>query len=154
MSLILFGHQYSGKSVLGRYLGCRFKRPWIDTDIQIMQTYKNLYHDSLSCREIYLKHGESFFRDLESKVIIQLNLLEKQVVSLGGGSLTYKASQKHLLSNGFLLWVVCSKEILKKRTLDNLPSFYESKNFETCFNQRFEQREGLFKSLNAPRIYL
>jgi shikimate kinase len=154
MSLVLFGHQFCGKSFLGSYLACKFKRPWVDTDEQIMLTYNNNYNEPLTCREIFVKHGESFFRDLESNVIQNLNLQNKAVISLGGGSLLNEASKKHLQSQGFLLWVVCSKQTLRKRTLDNLPPYYNLSSFDSFFEERFKQREDLFKSLNAPKIFL
>lgn len=154
MSLILFGHQYSGKSFVGSYLGRKFRRRWIDTDVQIMISYKNTYKEALSCREIFLRHGELFFRNLESKVIQNLPLEEKVVISLGGGSLCNESSKKHLQTQGFLLWVVCSKTLLRTRTLSNLPPYYDINCFDAHFEQRYRQRELLFNSLNAPKIFL
>lgn len=153
MSLILFGHQYCGKSYLGRYLSSKFKRPWIDTDEKITVTYKQKFFENLSCREIFLKHGESFFRDLETEVICNLNLFDEAVISIGGGSLCCDASKRHL-QKSFLLWVVCSKKTLKQRTLSNLPPYYDLSCFDSSFEKRFQQRELLFRSLNTSKIFV
>jgi len=154
MPLILFGHQYAGKSLTAKYLARRFNKRWIDTDHLVCAHYQSITNLELSCREIYIHHGNKHFRELEAHVIMNMQCDDTCLISLGGGSL----DNPHVLSffkpRGLLLWIRCPKHILKQRALSNLPPFYSSEDFDTSFEARFQQRESLFRSIQAPYIYL
>jgi shikimate kinase len=154
MPLILFGHQFCGKSFLGNYLAKKFQRLWIDTDLEIIKIHHLLYHEKNTCREIYMKYGEIYFRKIESLVIKQIPFQDHPVISLGGGSLCDSESKTFLEKHGVLLWVVCSKNVLKQRTLHNIPPYLKHGDFEDAFEKRFQDRERLFHALKAPKIFL
>jgi len=154
MPLILFGHQFCGKSFLGNYLAKKFQRLWIDTDQEIIKMQHLLYQEKLTCREIYIKYGEIHFRKIESLVIKNLPFQDHPVISLGGSSLCNSKSKKLLKTQGLLLWVVCSKDVLKQRTLQNIPPYLKDGCFEDAFEKRFQDREHLFASLKTPKIFL
>lgn len=154
MPLILLGHQYCGKSTLGKHLACKFNKPWIDTDQALCAMYDQRYGKSLSCKEIFALHGDDFFRSLELEVILKMDLQKHPVISLGGGSLCSPSAKEYLQTKGCLLWIVCSKQVLRTRTLQNLPAFFSGKDFESTFEKRFQERERIFKSLQAIKIFM
>lgn len=154
MPLILFGHQYAGKSLTGKYLAHRFNTTWIDTDHLLCAHYRAITNIALSCREIYIKHGSEYFRELEAQVILNMRYDQRCVISLGGGCLENPHMLNHLKIRGLMLWIRCPKPILKQRALNDLPPFYSLEDFDASFEARFEKREALFKSIKASYVYL
>lgn len=69
-----------GKSTVGRFLAKRLGVTFADSDLAIE------HRMGMSVGHIFEKHGEPFFRDLESDVLRSLVVVNPSVVATGGGS--------------------------------------------------------------------
>ena len=79
-----------GKSTVGRLLARRLGVPFADSDLAIEQRM------GMSVGQVFEKHGEPFFRDLESDVLRTLVVTKPSVVATGGGSVM-RAENRDLL---------------------------------------------------------
>ena len=88
-NLVLCGMKHCGKSTHGRRLARMRGAEFVDTDERLEALYRERYGEKLSCREIFRRHGEEFFRRLEAEVISRLAEAAPatggRVTALGGG---------------------------------------------------------------------
>ena len=151
MNVILCGMPGSGKSHLGKKAAQELNCHFIDTDRIIEQ------RGHTSCAEIVLKNGESYFRELERRVICELEGVQNTVIALGGGALSSKEIIYFLRKLGILIYLIVPLSALKKP----LPSFLKDRTYEEVFEERhliYKQachlsgdRENVFKMMR--RIY-
>ena len=102
MTVFIYGPPASGKTTIGekiaRELGCEAE--FLDLDLCIEQ------EAGASIPEIFKMHGESWFRELESKVLAKIvrdhtiSSSKTLVLSLGGGALLDKTSRELCESSG------------------------------------------------------
>jgi shikimate kinase len=78
--VILIGPPGAGKSSVGKALGKRLATGFADTDL-LIET-----ETGLRVSEIFLDKGESFFRELEQKIVLREIIECDGVLALGGGS--------------------------------------------------------------------
>lgn len=78
-SIVLIGFKSVGKTTLGEALAKKLDMHWLDTDI--------LLADKMGCevRELYLRLGETEFREQEIQVFKDIVMLPNVVISTGGG---------------------------------------------------------------------
>lgn len=147
--LILIGFKHAGKSILGESLSTRLKRPFLDLDAEIVTLHAKQCGHEESCREIIHKHGEAFFRDLESEVLAKI--LEEEiplVLALGGGTPLMERNQT-LLQGHELVHVSAPRSIVFERIMINgKPSFFsqEVDAFDQ-FQELWAERMPLFDRL-------
>lgn len=78
-NIFLIGFMGSGKSTVSDYLKRAYAMDTVDTDQLIEE------REQMSIPEIFEKYGEEYFRDLETKLLWELQSRENTVVSCGGG---------------------------------------------------------------------
>ena len=112
-NLILIGNMASGKSTIGRLLAKKLSLNFFDTDFIIEKKAK------MKIVEIFQKKGESYFRNLEKK--ITLNLLNKNncVISLGGGAFINETIRKTVEKKGYSIWLKQNPKTLIDRIKKN-----------------------------------
>ncbi|MBQ9132086.1 MAG: shikimate dehydrogenase [Clostridia bacterium] len=99
-NLVLVGMPGSGKSTVGRLLADRLDREFCDTDALIEQA------TGMPIPEIFAKHGEAYFRDLESAVIREAVAGRNGlVVATGGGAILREENCDALRRNGRLYFL-------------------------------------------------
>ena len=96
---VLIGMPGSGKSAVGRILADRTGRPLADTDRLIVE------RAGKSIPDIFREDGEPAFRDLESRVILDLSAGSGQIISTGGGAVLRPENVAALRQNGRLFWL-------------------------------------------------
>tara|TARA_Y100001935_G_scaffold243432_1_gene234836 strand:- start:1096 stop:1608 length:513 start_codon:yes stop_codon:yes gene_type:complete len=108
-NIVFLGMMGSGKTSIGKLVSKKLKLNFFDTDSEIEKKI------NMKISKIFQEHGESFFRDVEEK--ITLNILEKEnvVISLGGGTFINKIIRNKILSNHLSFWLNWKPEILIKR---------------------------------------
>lgn len=79
MNVILIGYMGSGKTTLGKKLASRLGLQFIDTDKLIEK------EENITINEIFANHGETYFRELEKKLVLQLKKKDNLLISTGGG---------------------------------------------------------------------
>jgi len=108
-NLYLIGYRASGKSTVAPLLAARLGFECIDTDRMIEAEIREPIADFFS------RDGEAAFREIESRIVLQVSHKSDQVISLGGGSVLAIANQAAIRSSGKVVWLECSPAILAQR---------------------------------------
>ena len=77
----------SGKTTIGKLLAEELGVDFEDLDTSITRRYK------MSINEVFLEHGESFFREAESNALINSSGI---VISCGGGTVLNKNNRRYI----------------------------------------------------------
>tara|TARA_B100001057_G_scaffold148289_1_gene148286 strand:- start:563 stop:1099 length:537 start_codon:yes stop_codon:yes gene_type:complete len=108
-NICLMGLMGSGKSIIGKDLSKYLNIKFYDTDNVIeLKTKKKI-------SEIFEEEGESYFRDIEEKVCIEILANENCVISLGGGSIISKKIRKIIKQNSYSIYLQVKLKNLQKR---------------------------------------
>lgn len=78
-NVILIGFMGSGKTTIAKYLSEAYGLELIEMDAQISE------REGRSIPEIFAQSGETYFRDLETSLLKELQLKKNLVISCGGG---------------------------------------------------------------------
>ena len=102
--IILLGFKHVGKSTVGKHLGKKLQMPFIDLDDRIKENYHRQQGEALSCREIFHRHGETFFRDCETQALREVLRLSPAVIAVGGGT-PLRPENQNLLKSHLLIYL-------------------------------------------------
>jgi shikimate kinase len=98
--IFLIGFMGSGKTSLGKQLARRLNFDFLDTDLLIEEQEKS------SIQEIFNSRGESYFRELENKLLLKICLLNKPTVfSTGGGMPIFRENISYMKNNGLVVFL-------------------------------------------------
>jgi shikimate kinase len=109
-SVVLVGMMGAGKSSIGRRLAARLAIPFVDADSEIESAA------GMSIPEIFEKHGESYFRGGEARVIARLLDNGPCVLATGGGAVMDPHTRELIGIKGISIWLNADLEVLVKRT--------------------------------------
>ncbi|MDD5259974.1 MAG: shikimate kinase [bacterium] len=112
MNIVLIGFMASGKTVVGKILAAKLNMKYIDVDETIEK------NTGQAITDIFKKHGESVFRDMETKAIKCVALLDHFVIAVGGGAVMRAENVQELRSNGKLVYLSASPEAILRRIGD------------------------------------
>ena len=109
--LIAFiGLRGAGKSTVGARVAEDLERPFIELDILIEE------EGGLGLDEIFLLHGESYYRRLERDVLTRVVASDRSAVLATGGSLVTERSTFELLKqNAVTVWLKAAPELHLER---------------------------------------
>ena len=108
--LFLIGMMGSGKSTVGEQLAQLLGWPFIDLDCWI--------EDQLQCTiaELFVREGESGFRILERKALLEiLELPEPYVIACGGGTPCFFDNMRLIKEKGWVIYLRTSMPVLVSR---------------------------------------
>lgn len=143
--IILMGIKHSGKTSLGKMLAKTLSVPFLDLDILLEEQYSK--ERILNFRELYLKLGESGFRELETNAIKRISILSKGILALGGGTIDNFDAMEIVRKADSLVFLDVKENILYQRIKKNgFPSFME-KSPEKLFHKLFLRRRPLYKNI-------
>jgi shikimate kinase len=98
-NIVLVGFMGAGKSVCGRLLARRLGRCFVETDDMITA------REGCSIPEIFARHGEGRFRELEAEAVEALALKAGDVVATGGGLPCREGRMEALRALGTVIWL-------------------------------------------------
>ena len=101
--IYLVGPMGSGKSTMGRLLAKKLGLPYYDLDKLIEDQEK------MSISDIFQKHNEKYFRDLESITLKQYSEESNFVISTGGGCVL-RDQNLNILRKGLVIYLKISIE--------------------------------------------
>ena len=101
--IFLIGPMGSGKSTMGRLLAKKLGLPYFDLDKLIEDQEK------MSISDIFQKHNEKYFRDLESITLKQYSEESNFVISTGGGCVL-RDQNLNILRKGLVIYLKISIE--------------------------------------------
>ena len=98
-NVILVGFMGAGKSVCARMLARRLGRCFVEIDDMIVA------REGCSIPEIFRRHGETRFRQLEAEAVEALALKSDDVVATGGGLPCREGMMETLRALGLVIWL-------------------------------------------------
>ena len=101
-NIYLIGFMGAGKSTVGTLLSSELSMPFIDLDEKIVERYQ------CSINQIFRQQGEATFRDYETKMLEELSLKKRQVVSTGGGVIGSDCNWTIMNQSGVVIYLFCS----------------------------------------------
>jgi shikimate kinase len=140
--IVLMGIKHTGKTILGKMTAKALNLPFLDLDDLLEEQYSK---DRLfSFRELYMKLGETGFRELEIKAINSISMNKEGILALGGGTIENIRAMERVKKAALLVFLDTEEEVLYKRIKKNgFPSFLE-KSPEKLFHELFIKRRTLY----------
>ncbi len=111
-NIILVGFMGCGKSTVGREIGLQLNYPLVDTDSLIVE------NTGMTVAKIFAKHGEAYFRDLETDLLKQIlaKATNNQIISTGGGLPLREENRAMLKRLGYVVWLKVGVKTVMERT--------------------------------------
>jgi len=101
----LLGLRGAGKSTVGRLLGERLQRPFIELDARVEEAA------GLSLAEIWELHDEAYYRRLEAEVLAKiLESAPRAVLATGGGIVAEPTTWERLRRSTLTVWLKAKPE--------------------------------------------
>lgn len=107
-NLILTGFMGTGKTTVGRLVGEKLGREFVDTDLIIEERHGPIH-------EIFDRQGESAFRGIERALAVELGHRSGLVIATGGRMLLDPENFRVLSENGRIFCLVASPEEIYDR---------------------------------------
>ena len=150
-NVALIGHMGSGKSVLGRIIAKQLNIYHIDTDEEVSKFENSTIND------IFLTKGETYFRNLESKIIVKSLDQKNVVLSLGGGSILNEQIRNKLQSHSITVFLDLNINDLEKRLahshkrplLKNVNVFSKLKELDTQRRKYYLNADIRIQNVNS-----
>jgi shikimate kinase len=112
-NIVLIGFMGSGKTSIGRLVAQRLGFQFIDTDAVIVERV------GMQVPEIFQRHGEAWFREQETATLRSLSILNRAVISTGGGIVTREENHPLLRGLGFVVWLTATEDVIFERVSRN-----------------------------------
>lgn len=114
-NLILIGFMGTGKSCVGQLVARSLGWKFVDTDDLIVEAA------GCSIPEIFAdpERGETWFRDLETRVLREAVAGSEQVIATGGGIVVREENRDILAGGGFVFWLHASVDAIYERVRHN-----------------------------------
>lgn len=109
--VFLCGYMGSGKTTLGKSLASTMNLTFIDLDNFI----ESRQHKTV--KEIFAEVGESGFRDIERKSLIEVSEYEDVIISLGGGTPCFFENMDIVNAAGVSVYLKPSEDVLLARLI-------------------------------------
>ncbi|WP_455481947.1 shikimate kinase [Bartonella sp. B35(2025)] len=142
-ALVFVGLMGAGKSVIGRYVATILDLPFYDSDQEIEKA------SHMTIIEFFKIYGESEFRDLERRII--LNLIKKSplILATGGGAYINEDIRKAIHENGISIWLKADLDVLMKRILQRpIRPLLQTENPKETMQKLMEQRYPIYAKAN------
>jgi len=105
----LTGFMASGKSTIGPILANTLGWNFFDLDKEVEN------QEGMKVVEIFDKKGESYFRKVETELLMNLSEKDEAIISLGGGAIASEENFKIIKSSGKIIYLKSSPEMAYKR---------------------------------------
>jgi shikimate kinase len=132
MTLFICGLPRAGKTTLGKKIAKKMDYLFIDSDQEIEK------QENISVKDFCKNYGEAAFREKEYLFLKKINLLQQQIIALGGGILTYDPSF-HFLMEQKVLFLNPPLEVILERLKKNPLLFLDNQTFYSFAEKRVER---------------
>ena len=109
LNIVLCGFMGCGKSTVGKKLSQMTQMEFVDMDGYIEK------RAGMKIPDIFEKHGEDFFRDLEHEAAVELSQRGGYVVATGGGVVLSLSNRRFLRRSGVCVYMAAPVSVLRDR---------------------------------------
>ena len=107
--IFLIGYMGAGKTTIGKSLALQMNLNYIDTDHFIENRYRKKISD------IFATEGETRFREIEHRVLLEISEYENIVISTGGGLPCFNDNMSIMNNTGITVYIEVPDEELAGR---------------------------------------
>lgn len=135
-NIFLVGFMGSGKSTVASCLAEKYGMEIIEMDQRIVE------REGMSIPDIFEQKGESYFREAETNLLIDMQGVENKVVSCGGGVVLREQNVKEMKKSGTIIFLNAKPETILERVKDddNRPLLRGNKNVEFISDMMRERK--------------
>ena len=112
-NIVLIGFMGAGKSTVSEYLSRKYNMDTVEMDQVIAEREK------MSISDIFSVHGEEYFRDLETNLLIEMQAKTNTVISVGGRGPMRERNVKEMKKNGCVVLLTAAPETILERVKDS-----------------------------------
>jgi shikimate kinase len=146
-NIFLIGFMGSGKSHWGHIWALEHGYTFYDLDTEIEKAFE------LSVEEIFEKHGEEKFRELERYHLRKFEKKKKYLLSCGGGTPCFFDNLEWMKEHGEIIYLKASPEYILDRVMDETtkrPLLKEVNPAELLFfiQKKLKEREPVYLKAN------
>ena len=145
MTVFLCGFMGCGKSTVGARMAKEMDCPFVDMDSYIEEKA------GMTIREIFEKHGEPYFRDLETEAIRELAEREG-VIACGGGAMLRNENAKIARAHGIVLMLDVPFNICYQR-IANTDRPIVRRSTKQQLYKLYEQRKNIYRRHSSHILF-
>jgi len=124
MNIVLIGMMGCGKTTVAKELADKLTDyKYVDIDEEIEKSTQK------KISELFLRHGEPFFRMLETDKIKIISKNDKQIISAGGGAFEREENREILSKNNIVIYLKASPDEIYNRIKNETHRPLLKKNF-------------------------
>lgn len=137
MAIILIGFMGAGKTSVGKLLGKKTEKNFIDLDYEISKRLQ------MPISEFFVEYGEEKFRETEHELLLEYHQ-SSGVISTGGGCIETVACRELLKQQTQVIYLQAEFNTLWNRIIDDqlnirpLAQSNESKDLKRIYQKRLE----------------
>lgn len=129
----------TGKSTVGKRVAESLQFAFVDTDEEIAG------RAGMSIPEIFSRHGEERFREMETSVLEDCCRGSHQVISTGGGVVTREVNCSILSRGGYVIWLKANPSVIYNRVKRNTERpLLKTPDPEKTIRDLLESRESAY----------
>lgn len=112
-NIVLIGFMGAGKTTISNYLSTMFAMDIVEMDEIIAE------QEGMSISDIFEVHGEQYFRDAETNLLIEMQSRKNVVISCGGGTPLRECNVVEMKKNGKVVLLTADPQIIFDRVKDS-----------------------------------
>lgn len=112
-NIFLIGFMGTGKSTVSKELKKMLSMECMEMDDMIVE------RQGMPISEIFEKHGEDYFRDIESGLLVELKEKNNVIVSCGGGVVVRRENIGHMKDSGTVVLLSATPQTVYERVKNN-----------------------------------
>ncbi len=147
--IVLIGFKHVGKTSIGEKLAEQLEKPFIDLDKEVELEHAKKNSEKLSVRQIVMKVGLDYFRQLENEVLRKvLDAAEQSIISLGGGTPVDPANREVII-NHLVVNITADKSNIYERIMVNgRPAFFpDDEDPYLAFRRIWDERSKIYDEI-------
>ncbi len=140
-NLVLIGFMGAGKTTMSDYFSTMFAMDSVEMDQVIAR------REGMTIPDIFEVHGEEYFRDCETDLLIEMQSRKNTVISCGGGVPMRERNVVEMKKNGRVILLTATPETILERVKDDhsRPLLENNKNIpfiQSLMDKRREKYEA------------
>lgn len=147
-NIFLIGFMGTGKTTVSNFFGDLFAMKSFEMDQVIAE------REGMSISDIFATHGEQYFRDLETGLLVEAQGMKNTVISCGGGTPMRQSNVDEMRKSGKIVLLTATPETIYDRVKDShaRPVIENNKNVP-FISELMEKRRPKYEAAADIIIY-